>query len=403
MEFSYVGYAEDRSVVSGKVSAPSEDLARQILARSKYRVLNLKPMTAFLPTWGNLFPSLFGIKPEAIIMLARQLALLLESGTDIVTALDLLQSQANNGTLKRVLGEVIVDLRNGNRLSAALARHPKVFPNLFVQSLVVGEQSGGLEKVLRQMANYMEKDNVTSKATKNALKYPMFVAFMSVAVIMVMITFVFPSFAGLYSSMGAKMPFIASMLLSVSGVLSHYGIYILGFAVIIVVTIAFYVRTAKGRSSWDGLMIRLPLVGRVTHMSELARCCRSISLLLSAGLPVPQIMALVIEGTNNTVIKDALDRVRQDMLKGEGLSRPMAKNPLFMPMMVQMVGVGEKTGNLDVTLLAVAESYETDAQDRTRSLIGLIQPVTTIVIAAVVGVIALSLVSVMYSLYGQIQ
>lgn len=403
MEFTYIGYAEDRSVVTGKVSAPNEDLARQILSRSRYRVLSLKTKSSFLPSWGNLFPSLFGIKPEAIIMLARQLALLLESGTDIVTSLELLQAQASNSTMKRVLAEVITDLRNGNRLSTALGKHPKVFPAVFIQSLVVGEQSGGLEKVLRQMANYMEKDNATSKATKNALKYPIFVSLMSVAVIMVMLIFVFPSFANLYNSMGAKMPFLTVMLLSVAGTLSRYGLFILGGAIILAVIIVAYVKTPSGRASWDGLMIRMPLLGRVTHMSELARSCRTISLLLAAGLPVPQIMALVIEGTNNTVIKDALDSVREAMLKGEGLSRPMAKNSLFMPMMVQMVSVGEKTGNLDVTLLAVADSYETEAQERTKALIGMIQPVTTIVIALVVGMIALSLVSVMYSLYGQIQ
>ncbi len=401
MYFSYVGYAEDRSVVSGKVTAPNEDLARQILARSRYRVLSLKPSTPFLPTWGTLFPSLFGVKPEAIIMLARQLALLLESGTDIVTALELLEAQSTNGILKRVLGEVVSDLRNGNRLSTSLSKHPKVFPNMFVQSLVVGEQSGGLEKVLRQMANYMEKENNANKATKNALKYPLFVSSLSVVVIIVMLTYVFPAFAGLYSSMGAKLPFLTSLLLSVANALMHNGLYILAVLIALIIGLVFYIKSPNGRTKWDSLMFRLPLFGRVSHMSELARCCRSISLLLGAGLPLPQIMALVIESSENTVLKKALDQVREDMLKGEGLSRPMAKNRLFMPMMVQMASVGERTGNLDVTLQAVAENYETEAQERTRALIGMIQPATTIVIAAIVGMIALSLVSVMYSIYGQ--
>ena len=148
-------------------------------------------------------------------------------------------------------------------------------------------------------------------------------------------------------------------------------------------------------------MLRLPLLGRVKLLNELSRCCRSISLLFKAGLPLTEIMPLVIHGSSNRVISRALYDVQQDMLKGEGLSQPMAKNPLFLPMMVQMVKVGEETGNLDASLMAVAQNYETEAEDKTKSMIAMIQPVMTIIIAGIVGLIALSMVSAMYSIYGQ--
>jgi len=148
-------------------------------------------------------------------------------------------------------------------------------------------------------------------------------------------------------------------------------------------------------------MLSLPLLGRVNHLNELSRCCRSISLLFRAGLPLTEVIPLVLQGSSNRVVAEALNDVQKDMLKGEGLSQPMANNGIFLPMMVQMVKVGEETGSLDTTLLAVAQSYETEAEDSTRSLIGLIQPAMTLVIAGVVGVIALSLVSAMYSVYGQ--
>ena len=151
----------------------------------------------------------------------------------------------------------------------------------------------------------------------------------------------------------------------------------------------------------DKLALSLPLLGQVNRLNWLANCCRSISLLFRAGLPLTEIMPLVANGTSNRLLAKGLIDVHQDMLRGEGLSQPMAKNNLFLPMMVQMVKVGEETGNLDVTLLAVAQSYETDAEDKTRSLIGLIQPAMTLIIGLVVGVIALSLVSAMYSIYGQ--
>ena len=149
-------------------------------------------------------------------------------------------------------------------------------------------------------------------------------------------------------------------------------------------------------------MISLPLVGRINHLNELARCCRNISLLFRGGLPLPEIISLITQGSKNKVIAQAFADVHQDMLNGEGLSRPMAKNRLFLPMMVQMVRVGEETGNLDVTLLAVAQNYETEAEDKTHSVIRLIQPAMTIIIGLVVAFIAISLISAMYSIYGQV-
>lgn len=401
MDYAYTGYAEDKRLISGRVSAASEEVARQILSRNRYRILTLKAEKPFMPSKAELLPSFFAVKPQAVIMFSRQLALLLESGTDIVTSLELLQSQAENGSFKKVLGQIIADLRDGNRLSAALQKHPKVFPQMYVQSLIVGEQSGGLEKVLRQVASYLEKENTTSNATKSALKYPIFVSLVAVVVIVVMITFVFPSFASLYEGMGAKLPMATRMVIGAGTAAAHYGIFVLIAMVGAGFGLVAYKKTPAGRLRWDGFMLRIPVMGRISHMSELARCCRSMSLLIGAGLPLPQIMTLVLDSCQNSVIKSSLDQVRQQMLHGEGVSKPMSKDPIFMPMMVQMASVGEKTGNLDVTLLAVAENYETEASEKTKSMIGMITPALTIAIAVVVGIIALSMVSVMYSIYGQ--
>ncbi len=402
MDFSYLAYTEDRKIVKGTISASSEEIGSQILAHSGYRVLSMKPVTTFMPSWEKLFPSLFRIKPEAIIVFSRQLALLLESGIDIVTSLELLRAQASSRNLKRALGDVVSDLRSGSRLSIALGKHPKIFPKIYIQSLSVGEQSGGLETVLRQIADYMEKEATATKDIKNALRYPVIVGIVAFIVIAVIVTFVLPAFTSLYSSLGAELPLITRMLLSAVNGLTNYGLYLIGVILIAVGLVFVYIKTPEGRLQWDRLALRLPLLGRVSHLNELAHCCRSMSLLFRAGLPLPEIMSLVIESSNNRVMKRALTDVQQDMLKGEGLSRPMAKSQLFLPMMVQMVEVGEETGNLDVTLLAVAQSYETEAEDKMSSFIGLIQPAITLIIGIVVAFIALSLISAMYSIYGQV-
>jgi type IV pilus assembly protein PilC len=216
-----------------------------------------------------------------------------------------------------------------------------------------------------------------------------------------LVTFVLPGFGSLYGSLGVDLPPMTQMLITTANKIQSNWTYLLLGGLTITGLAYIYIKTPGGRYMRDKLILRLPVVGRVSHLYELVRCCRSMSLLFHAGLPLTEVMPLVIQSSNNRAMAKALSDVRQDMLKGEGLSRPMAKNKLFLPMMVQMVRVGEETGNLDVTLLAVARSYEAEAEDRTRSLIALIQPAMTLIIGGIIGVIALSLTSAMYSIYGQ--
>jgi len=398
--YQYIAYNKHDEIVKGKLSAVSEQAVSELLDYAGYRLINVKQQVPFL-SLGKLSLRLSRIKPNELILFYRQLALLLESGIDIVTSLELLRSQASTRTLNGILSQVIADLRSGSQLSAALAKHPKTFPTICCQSLRVGEETGNLEVMLRQVADYVEKRAVTTKSLKGALMMPIITAVVAVAVIGILVTVVLPAFANLYSSLGAELPLMTRIMLGISGKLHSYGIYLL-LAVFAAAALGFaYIKTPDGRYKWDKLLLHLPLLGRITHLDELARCCRSISLLYRAGLPLTEVMPLVVQNSSNKVVIKALANVQRDMLKGEGLSQPMAKNNLFLPMMVQMVRVGEETGNLDTTLLSVAQNYETEAEDKTRSLIGLIQPAMTIVIGLVVGFITLSLVSAMYSVYGQ--
>ena len=400
MLYQYIACGESGDIVKGKISATNENEITEMLSYAGYRLINLRPYVPFL-SLGKLTAKLFTVKPTEITMLFRQLALLLESGINIVTALELLQEQITNRALKKVVTEVIEDIRNGNQLSTAMSRHPDIFSSMACRTLSIGEQTGGLETMLRQIAEYMEKELITRKGIKGALMYPMIAAVVTVVVVGVLMFFVLPAFADLYGSLGAKLPALTRIMIDFSVFLRNYVLHIF-LIIFIIIGLAFiYFRTATGKYRLDAIMLRIPQLGRVKHLNELSRCCRSISLLFTAGLPLPEIMPLVIQGCNNRVMAQALYNVQIDMLKGEGLSKPMAKNSLFLPMMVQMVKVGEETGSLDTSLIAVAQNYESDAQDKTKSLISMIQPVMTIVIAGIVGLIALSMVSAMYSMYGQ--
>ncbi|MFC1942093.1 type II secretion system F family protein [Chloroflexota bacterium] len=399
MVYQYLACNEQGEMVKGKLSAISEEAVNDMLNYAGYRLVNLKPYIPFL-SMERLSAQLFQVKPTEIILLYRQLALLLESGINIVTALELLQGQVDNRGLKKVLGDVIADLRGGNQLSVAMGKHPEVFSSMSCRSMSIGEQTGGLETMLRQIADYIEKEILASKGIKSALMYPVIAGVVTVVVVAVLVFFVLPSFSSLYTSLGVELPAMTRMIIDSANIIRDNALYIM-LALLITGGVAFaYIKTDEGRYKFDKLLLRLPLIGRVRHLNELSRCCRSISLLFCAGLPLTEIMPLVIQGCNNKVMARGLYNVQQDMLKGEGLSQPMAKNTLFLPMMVQMVKVGEETGNLDSSLLAVAQNYEAEAEDKTKSLISLIPPVMTLLIAMIVGVIAMSLVSAMYSIYG---
>jgi type IV pilus assembly protein PilC len=401
MEFRYVAYTEDKRLVKGKLSATNEEAALNLLSYGGYQTVSLKEVVPFF-NMQKLAARFTRVKPREIIMFSRQLALLLESGTDIVTSLELLQSQVTNRTLQIVLGEVASDIRGGSSLSAALSKHPRAFPELYARTLAAGEQAGNLEVVLRQMAEYIERGASTEKKIKNALTYPVIVAIIAFVVISVLITFVLPAFTGLYSALGADLPATTQLLISVSNWLIDYGLFLLLGIVALAVVGYLYVRTPAGKYQLDKLLLTMPVIGRINLLSELARCCRTIALLFRVGLPLPDVMLQAIHGTNNKVIINALTEVQQELIRGEGLSKPMAKRNIFLPLMVQMVGVGEETGHLDTTLSTVAQTYEVEADDRTSAAVGLIQPAITVIIGIVIAFIAISLVSAMYSIYGQV-
>lgn len=400
MIYQYIACGESGAIVKGKITASSEDVIADMMSYAGYRLINLRPYVPFL-SLGNLTSQLFPVKPAETVLLFRQMSLLLESGINIVTALELLQEQIANRTLKRVVAEMIADLRGGNQLSAAMSRHPDIFSTMACRTIGIGEQTGGLEVMLKQVADYTEKELLTKKGIKGALMYPIIAMVVAVGVVGLLMVFVMPAFAKLYGDLGAKMPILMTLMMAASAFLRQHLVHIFLGTIIVVGLGLIYIKTPDGKYRMDALMLRVPQLGRVKHLNELSRACRSISLLFNAGLPLTEIMPLVIQGCNNRVMAQSLYNVQVDMLKGEGLAKPMAKDKIFLPMMVQMVKVGEESGSLDASLLAVAQNYESEAQDKTKALIAMIQPVMTIVIAGIVGLIAVSMVSAMYSIYGQ--
>lgn len=403
MDYKYVAYTAENKTIKGTITSTTEKSATERLHKLGYRVLSLKEVTPLNTDLGKYFKSTAKVKNEEVVIFTRQMATLLNAGVNIVTSLELIAAQTANPTLKSVLGKVLSDVRSGHKLSDAMSLHPRVFTSLYCRSLSVGEQSGEMSKILNQIAEYQEKGVKARKSVKSALSYPAFMMVVALIVVFVLINFVFPTFIGLYTTMGAKLPAITLIMLSVVNVMKIAGPILIGVIIIGAIGVMLYIRKPQGRYNWDKLLLKIPLLGKIMLLQELAISCRTMSLLFHSGLPLAEILDVLVESSGNQVVTRAWADVKTSVFKGEGLSGPMTRNPVFLPMMVEMVKVGEETGEMDTTLMAVAQNYDADADSKTKAFVGVIQPAMTIIIGGVVFVIVLSMMSLMYSIYGQIK
>ncbi len=395
MDYTYLGYTGDRQVVKGKISAADEHTATDMLSNIGYRVVSIKPASSFFSTSGGFFQA--KVKSSEMVTFSRQLALLLESGVGIIQALELLQGQSTDSALKKVLMAVINDLRGGKSLSLALGQHPKVFSKLYCKMISVGEQTGSLETVLKSLATYTERQTASMAKIKQAMMYPVIVFCLAIVVAIIMLTVLLPPLIEMFSSLGGQLPLPTRMLLAVMSFLEHYGVILIVGIIALAVVGFLYGRTPAGRYNRDKMLLRIPLIGRLNQVTELSRVCRSLSVLFRAGLPIPEVMALTIQATGNRVVSRALSQVEQGMLRGQGMAKPMSNNSVFLPMMVEMTKVGEETGSLDESLIMVAENFEIEADRRTQTLLGMIEPVMTIAMGLGVGFLALSVFMPIYS------
>ncbi len=402
MNYKYVAYNEQKQLVNGKVDAPNETVAQDMLTLSGLKTVSLKVAKPLLDM-EKIRGASYKISNKEIIMFSKQLALMIESGFDIAASLDLLESQIANRGLKRIVGEITSDIRNGMKPSQAFAKYPVAFSGLYCRTIAVAEETGNLEKALRQMADHIEKNANSAKKVKGALMYPAMVSVLMVLVIIVMVTFIMPAMQGLYDELGSDVPLPAKILLSVTDFLRAWGLYMIGGVVLLLVVAFALTRSEEGKYQRDKLMLRIPLIGKIIVMSELSRVAATISTLFRAGVPLPEVMTLASQACENRVIARSLTEVRQEMLQGQGLARPMSQRAIFPALLVQMASVGESTGNLDNTMDTVAVSYGMDADERTSTMTGLITPIFGLVLGGMVAFLAVALVSTMYGMMGSME
>lgn len=402
MNYRYVAFNRQGQRTEGWIEASNEAAAEQVLWGQGLTVARLT-FARRRVALHTLFPTFFGVKKRDLIVFSRQLATLLSSGIAILQGLQLLAEQSANQALREVLREIIANLQQGQSLSATFSAHPLVFPDIYTRTITVGERTGNLEDVLRQLATYLEKEQALTRKLTNALAYPVFVLMVAIAVVALVLTVALPPMVQLFESFGAELPWPTRALIATSRLATAYGPYILFGGLALAMVSAWWSTQPAGRRLRDATLLRLPLVGQVTLHGQISRFARTSSTLIRAGLPLSEVMEMAVHTTENVIVAAALERARVALLTGQGLSAPLAAEQVFPSLLVQMVRVGEETGTLEDNLETLADFYEEEVDRSVQLMASLVEPVLTIFVGLIVGFIAVSIVMPMYSVLSEIK
>ncbi len=402
MLLKYVAYNERRERVTGIVEASSPEEAELILWRSNLTVAQMKRVRR-LPSVYELFPTLFRVRRTDLIFFAQQLVALLESGTPLFPSLKQMAQRVPNRRLRAALRRVAQDVEAGARFSGALARHPAIFPQIFIRLSAIGEEVGQLTQMLHRVVSHLVKQEELLSRVKRAMTYPAFIAVVGLVGVVVLLVFALPPLSGLFEYYGASLPLPARILVGLNRVIRSYGLWLLLFIVVVSAGGVWYFKTPSGARRWDRLLLRLPTVGRTVVETNLANITYTLFVLLSSGIPLTEALNLTEGLIQSPSFRQSLREVRLQIASGQSFAEALSQHPLFPALLVEAIRTAEQTGTLPQSLEIQSRFYEQQTERAMSGLTSLIQPVTIIIMAGVVGFIAAAVFSSIYSLLGQIK
>lgn len=397
---TYVYKARDRSgkVLDGAVEADSQELVVSRLRDMGYVPVSVTRQKTSLAKLDVKIPGLtdrVGAKDVAVF--ARQFSTMINSGLTLIKALTILVSQTENPNLSKVIAQVRSEIERGSSLSAALAKHPKIFNHLFIAMVRSGESGGVLDDVLLRLANTLEKQVEIRRKIKSAMTYPIAVLVLVVLILTAMMLFVIPTFKKIFASLHGTLPLPTRILLDVSHLFVSYVWLV---AIIYGGLIYGFVRlrrSKRGRDALDRLSLRLPVFGRLTHKYAIVRFSRTFAALLRSGVPILNALQITAEAAGNVKMVEAINDMEIGVRQGEPISRRMGNHDIFPPMVTQMVAVGEETGGVDEMLDKVGSFYEQEVEAMVDSLASLLEPLLIVVLGSVVGSMVIALYLPMFN------
>ncbi|MBU2178907.1 MAG: type II secretion system F family protein, partial [Gammaproteobacteria bacterium] len=383
---------------NGVIEAGSETTAADLLSRRSLIPLQIVLIPDKSAPWWKVDLSQPKVGLMELIVFARQMYSLMRAGIPIIRAIRGLADSTASKALKVVLSDLADQLEKGRNLSVAMASHPKVFNRLIVSIVHVGENTGRLDDAFSQLSDYFEQEMETRKQIKQATRYPMFVLLAIVAAMVILNLFVIPQFANMFARFNAELPWATKVLLATSNFFIHYwplllvGIIAAGFA------LYRYLHTAAGSYRWSKLKLRLPIMGDIINRATLGRYARSFSLMLRAGVPLTSALSLVAEAVDNDFMAEKIREMRRNIERGESLVRVSSQSNLFTPLVMQMLAVGEETGQVDDMLQEVALFYEREVAFDLKSLTAKIEPILIVIVAVMVLILALGIFTPMWDM-----
>lgn len=343
------------------------------------------------------------VKSKDLAIFCKQLYTMLHAGMPLINAMDVLYNQTEHKTLQKTVKEMTIQVQKGDVLSTAMKAHTRVFPSLLISMVESGELTGNLDGVLERMSIHYTKEHRINSKVKGAMVYPAVLSVLVVCVVIFMITFILPTFTGMFESSGVPLPAPTRFLLNVSdSIRSFWYIYIVVIGGL-VLFFRWYFKSDDGKRVYDGIALKLPLIKKQVAMIATSRFTRTLATLLGSGIPIIQALETSANVTSNLVIVDEMKKVTEDIKKGVSLSSLLKRMNIFPPMMVSMVGIGEESGALEDMLDRAADYYDEELETAIQRLVQLLEPLMIVVMAFVVGFIVISMLLPMFDMLKTVQ
>jgi MSHA biogenesis protein MshG len=400
--FSYRGRDQSGQLISKTIDAASIDgVASQLLATG-VTPISIEEVGAAKP---QQLPALFkqAVSLDELCMFCRQMYSLTRAGVVINRAIRGLAESVHNERLRDVLHDVEQSLNSGVNLSTALNQHKDVFDSMFINIINVGENSGRLEVAFQQMGAYLELEKDTRRRVSAAVRYPAFVLIAISIALVVLNIFVIPVFADLFSKFGADLPWATRLLIGTSNFFVHQWYVLLFIIVTAAFSFRYYINTELGRLRWDRFKLRMPIIGSILERTILARFGRSFALMLNAGVPLIRALELSSQSAGNAYVAKHIRGMREGIQRGESLLRTASSSGMFTPLVLQMIQVGEETGQVDEMLVEVAMFYEQEVDYDLKNLASYIEPILIAAIAGLVMILALGIFLPMWDMMNVMQ
>ena len=392
-QFAYTGRDERGQLVQGELEGASSSVVAGALVSQGVTPIEITVTAAAASDEAQpgllerLTEKKFG--PTDVMMFSRQMNTLLKAGVPMMSALKGLEGSGENQALARVMRELREGLESGHELSTCLARYPKVFDEFYVAMVRVGEFTGTLQEVFLRLFHHLEFEKFMRDQVRSATRYPMFVIITMAVAIMIINVFVIPTFAKVYAGFKAELPLITKGLIAFSNFTVAYWPALLAFLVVLAFGFRFYINTGRGRLVWDEYKLKIPIAGPIILNATLARFARSFALAVRSGVPAVQALTIVAGTVDNAHMGRRIEGMREGVERGESLRRTAAAAGIFTPMVLQMLTVGEETGELDSMMSEIAELYQRDVEYSLKNLAAQIEPILIVGLGVLVLLLAL--------------